>query len=154
LVGDLAGEVQALLARERRAVLAEQAVEHAQHVRLAVLGVLALEELGADRRDARAVDAGLELPVRVDRVGRARPEARAEERLGRVAVDPVREGHLSPASALASSGRFGVSAPATSAASAKRACEYGVSGLNSTAGSPRLTAIGTIASVGRSVSTR
>ena len=65
VVGDLADELPALLARERRPVERELLGDGAQDTLGDVLVGLLLEELDAERGDARVVDARLQLRVRV-----------------------------------------------------------------------------------------
>src|SRR5205823_10617201 len=66
VVRDLARDLAPLLAGERRAVERELLGDRAEDALGEGLGRLPLEELRAELRDARVVDAGLELGVRVD----------------------------------------------------------------------------------------
>src|SRR5207253_9718902 len=66
VVGDLASDLAPLLARQRRAVARELLRDRAQDALGEVLGRLPLEELRPELRDARVVDAGLELRVGTD----------------------------------------------------------------------------------------
>ena len=66
VVGDLADELPPLLPRQRRAVERELLRDRAQDALGEVLVRLPLEELRAEPLDARVVDAGLQLGVRVD----------------------------------------------------------------------------------------
>ena len=65
VVGDVGDDLAALLAGERRAVESELLHDRPHDPFFEVVGRLGREELGAQPRDARVVDAGLQLGVRI-----------------------------------------------------------------------------------------
>ena len=81
VVGDVGDDLPALLAGERRAVESELLHDRPHDALFEVVGRLGREELGAQPRDARVVDAALQLRVRVGLLrARRRPAPRGGER--------------------------------------------------------------------------
>ena len=123
VVGELADELAALLARERRAVERQLLGDRPVHLVAEILAVL-LEELRAELGDARVVDPRLQVGVRIDaasRRSRGAVAAAVRRRERRVAPpSPCRE-RRSWRPMLSSSPGSGACAPLRRLASAPRA---------------------------------